>query len=613
MKFGAIISIKLYITTSLSNDLDNINVNLGVCASLSTNKRTTIPDNTDLDNLIAPGQYKVGTQSKAKTIANIPVQGAGILDVLTNTSASNTTQIYTLASPTTQGMYIRNRASNGTWGDWKKLINSDDFSSTSKLKNSEYIAIERDTDLNDIITPGIYKSTSSSVTATLINAPFNIGFNLRVFNVIDSQTVYQMALVASDTASIKVRFINPSNNTYGEWKAVSANIDGDMLLSAIGEVGSTAASNTSRILDLETAAGITGGYYTPYAEQEQAFYNKINNDIDKNTLVFLISTDNHYRETVAAGEHQVEFAEVMAKMAKRLRCDAIINLGDIITQYIDTIDDEVYANTDVTPEEVNTMRLAKMATAFQSTGVPFLYTIAHHEMGLHTNASVTTNNQTQTNTYPYPENKVLGICGKGAEWLEEHHYSQDPLSSGYYVDFPRHKVRLISIDSVSFTLTGFSPASIAFITEAFSNVPSGYKVIVLSHVASRYPGVYSSNPNNGEQVETIMQNYVSGGGTILAYIHGHSHFDNVVTINGVPYPYVCICCAENSWSTVGEKIEAGVLGNPVSYRDHAASKGAIGTYNEYLFDVACVHPDRNTINFFRFGIGEDRTVALVTS
>lgn len=543
-------------------------------------------------------------------MVNLPYVIGGILTVSTLTSRGVVMQTYRTAS-SRPVLYTRGKAStNAEWGEWRKTVLDDDFESVAKIKSSDYITISTNTDLNTITTPGDYKVATSSVASTLINTPLTgVGFNLKVFNLTSASTICQLAIGAN--ANLRMFSRIGISEEYSNWKEFNFDLDIESLESSLSSMGVNVVNNTVRITALENSSGTPQSYYyTPYEEQEQALYDKVNNDIDNNTLVFVVSADNHYREVVDSGAYQVYHAEVMAKIAKRLRADAIINLGDIITQYIDSVDDPIYAESGVTPEEINTQRLAKMATAFQSTGVPFLYTLAHHEMCLHVNGPTSTDHTTQTSVYPYPAKKVLGLCGKGSEWLEEHHYTQDSLSAGYYVDFDRHKIRIIFYDSVSYTNCGYTPESIAFISEAFSTVPQGYKVLICTHVASRAPGVYSARIKNWEQVETIMQDFTSNGGTILGELHGHSHFDNVVWIDGVPYPYICICCAENSWSTVGEKIEAGVLGNPVSYRNHSSTRGAaIGTYNEWLFDVVCVHPDTNTIKLFRFGIGEDRVVS----
>ena len=597
------------VLTPYANKINELNGSLETRMTLATSRRTVIPDGTDIDTVLTPGEYKIGTLTHANTMANLPYVIAGTLTVSSLTSNGFLMQAYRTASARSI-VYTRFKISSGTaWGDWRRMIYDDDFASASINVASKYTNISEYTDLDTITTPGEYKVTTASIAGTLINSPLlNVGYNLRVLGLVSESTICQIVIGANNNLRMYARF--GVNGTYSEWKLISFDVDTDEILNAVGALGVNVTKNTARIVTLENAAGISGEYLTAYTTEEQALYDKVNNDIDNNTLVFVVSADNHYRETTNGGSNQVYYAEIMAKMAKRLRADAIINLGDIITQYVSSIDDPVYAGTGITPSEINTRRLAKMASAFQSTGVPFLYTIAHHEMYLDSNGPTSTNHTTQTSVYPYPETKVLGLCGKGAEWIEEHHYTQDALSAGYYVDFDRQKVRVIFYDSVGYTACGYTPASIAFITEAFATVPAGYKVIVCTHVASRAPGVYSATIKNWEQVEAIMQNFTSNGGTILGELHGHSHFDNIVKIEGVPYPYICICCAENSWSTVGEKIEAGVLGNPVSYKYHASKYGAIGTYNEWLFDVVCVHPDRDTINLFRFGIGEDRTVSL---
>ena len=568
-----------------------------------THSSSTSLKNCDLDDIVTPGSYRITTISNARTVANIPEEQGGVLLVSIMQTNTAVWQRYIVLTANI-GVRIYDRVqSSGTWRPW--FVNTTSFDNVKKLSinNADYISIQSGSDLNDITTVGSYKSTSASVTATLLNKPrINTGFLLLVSNVTSDSVFLQVVIDASATSLVFLRYINPTSDLFGEWHKIQYDDVG--IESTLAALGKSITSNTTRISILEAQSGIEGDYFTQFEEQEQALYDKVNADIDNDTLVFVVSADNHYRESDGAGVNQDKHAKVMAQMAERLRADAIINLGDIITQHTN-------AESENNPQaSVNTERLAKMATAFCSGTTPFLYTFAHHEMCLGSNGPTSTDNTTQTSVYPYPREKVLGLCGKGYKWLTEHHYSQDRLSAGYYVDFDAQKVRVIFYDSVSYSACGYTPASIAFISEAFSTVPAGYKVIVCTHVASRQTGVSSFTVKNWEQVSSIMSDFVSSGGTILAELSGHEHFDNIVWIDGVSYPYVTTCCAENSWSTVREKIEAGVLGNPVSYRAHAASKGALGTYNEYLFDVACVHPDRNTINFFRFGIGEDRTVTL---
>lgn len=593
----------------VTEETDKLKADLGDKVEYTHSSATSLK-NCDLDDITTVGSYRITSISNARTVQNVPEEKGGVLQVSVMESNSCIWQRYIVSSVSEVAkIYDRIKYGDSGWTEWLQVTNSQQIGKLLPIDNTRYISLSQGDDLNDITTVGTYKSTSASVTGTLLNKPaLNIGFVMFVVNVVSNNTILQIVIGSSEDAKMFIRWAKPSDELFGDW--IKFAFDDVNIDDTLASMGASITNNTSRIAVLEAQSGIEGDYYTQFNEQEQALYDRVNNDIDNNTLVFVVSADNHYRETTNAGVNQVYHAEVMAKMAKRLRSDAIINLGDIITQYTGDSDTDAYEDTDITPAEVNTMRLAKMATAFQSTGVPFFYTLAHHEMYLVDNSPTSTDNTTQTSVYPYPASKVLGLCGKGAEWLEEHHYTQDPLSAGYYVDFAKQKVRVIFYDSVGYTARGFNPASLAFISEAFTNVPTGYKVLICTHVATQYPTVNHDTVKNAEQVETIMQAFVSGGGTILAEIHGHEHFDNVVWLDDIAYPYVSICCAENSWNTVGAKVTAGVLGNPISYKNHAAAYGALGTYNEWLFDVVCVHPDTNTINFFRFGIGEDRTVNL---
>lgn len=80
-------------------------------------------------------------------------------------------------------------------------------------------AIPNNSDLNDYITPGVYKSSDSNVSATIANAPFtNVGFKMIVTKHYTTTGILQIVLPTSETSPFMYRYYE-GGKWYG-WRTV---------------------------------------------------------------------------------------------------------------------------------------------------------------------------------------------------------------------------------------------------------------------------------------------------------------------------------------------------------------------------------------------------------
>lgn len=147
-----------------------------------------ITSNSDMDNYTEIGNYYCPSSAVASSLTNAPFTRGFTLKVQAGTSGkSYLQQIYKLFNTGQIAFRVRE---NEEWSAYKYF--SDDatlFAGT---------AIQSGDDLNDYTMPGIYRSTSSRITASLLNIPeiISSGFTMLVFNM--ATTTYVQVIFAGD-------------------------------------------------------------------------------------------------------------------------------------------------------------------------------------------------------------------------------------------------------------------------------------------------------------------------------------------------------------------------------------------------------------------------------
>lgn len=126
-----------------------------------------------MDNYREIGNYYCSANSIANTLINSPFTKAFTMKVEFSQGTSYPCQI---CKAYDTGIIARRYYDISKWSDWSYFSDDETLFAGKAINSGD--------DLNDYTTPGIYRSTSSSTTASLLNIPeiFNSGFSMLVFN-----------------------------------------------------------------------------------------------------------------------------------------------------------------------------------------------------------------------------------------------------------------------------------------------------------------------------------------------------------------------------------------------------------------------------------------------
>lgn len=161
----------------------------------------------------------------------------------------------------------------------------------------------------------------------------------------------------------------------------------------------------------------------------------------------------------------------------------------------------------------------------------------------------------------------------------------------YYVDYEAYDIRVICI-GVDYTT--YNANTQTWLTN--TALQTTHKVLVYSHCATKAQWGYNNDIQHGEYIETPLNNFVSGGGTVIALIHGHTHGDMIETDSSISFTEVAIGCAKFETLTSGT---TGITYQPRNADDHT----------KILFDLICVDQTNSKVHFVRCGAGTDREIS----
>ena len=171
----------------------------------------------------------------------------------------------------------------------------------------------------------------------------------------------------------------------------------------------------------------------------------------------------------------------------------------------------------------------------------------------------------------------------------------------YHVDFPAQKLRLLFLDSFDPTEKeryGFPPEEVRWLRRRLLTTPRAYRVLVFSHVPPAAEiHVWSETIRNEERMFRLLERFhARRGGSVLGWVHGHSHADQIYEKRA--FPVIGIGCA---------KLEDFPEHKPegsVTYPREQHSQ------NQELWDALLIHAETGSLDFLRFGAGEDRHVEM---
>lgn len=139
---------------------------------------TAISRGADMNDYTEIGNYYIASNSGAQSLSNAPFANAFTLKVEYPTGISGFVAQRFREFNTGIKAYRCSTSNASEWGDYYY------FSDDAAIFVGK--AINSGDDLNDYTTPGIYRSDTSSITASLLNIPeiFSSGFSMLVFNML---------------------------------------------------------------------------------------------------------------------------------------------------------------------------------------------------------------------------------------------------------------------------------------------------------------------------------------------------------------------------------------------------------------------------------------------
>lgn len=108
---------------------------------------------------------------------------------------------------------------------------------------------------------------------------------------------------------------------------------------------------------------------------------------------------------------------------------------------------------------------------------------------------------------------------------------------------------------------------------------------------------FISAPINGGSVTNILNQFILNSGKVLAFIHDHTHCDNIITpVQSCDlYPDITILCSLCYTTSVPNIL----IGQP------SVQQRMYNTYLEFVINVYVINYKTGNINIFRFGAMTD--------
>lgn len=282
-------------------------------------------------------------------------------------------------------------------------------------------------------------------------------------------------------------------------------------------------------------------------------------------LVLGVLTDSHYtvNGTWEDTKHNIKAVN------QRVHFDGIIHLGDISDGMLSAKVTQRYAETVINDLKENQ--------------VPVFVVLGNHD-----------SNYFNCNLEPMTENDQYEIYLKHSAG----YINNTDKNLYYYVDFNSISLRCIFLSSFDYREKiryGFSYEELSWVDETLKETPDNYSIVFFSHEAPLAVLDYWSDViRNGDELVAILEVRVREGKKIMAYIHGHTHADYVYRER--LFPIISIGCSKCEYFT--DKKPDGSM--TAERKQNAVS--------QELWDTVIISPEANTIDFVRFGAGEDRTV-----
>ena len=307
----------------------------------------------------------------------------------------------------------------------------------------------------------------------------------------------------------------------------------------------------------------SGTYATEYHTKEDEVVNSIYPILTDDCIVFGLITDNHCGHDNNNYPNTYNHALVLDKLTSRAMGDFTINLGDTYTQ------------TDDHGE--NRRRFNSYWSKHSNSKVPNLYCQGNHE-----------NFTISDGSKALEDWQILALTNNSNKWIKK----STTNKLHYYFDV--RNIRCIVLASSTNTNAGYSDEQIEFVRNALETL-NGKKAILFAHIPpiGAIAGI-SANVVNGSEIASIIESHTAD---ILAFFHGHAHWDNTVVVNGITYISTA-CAIPNKYN-----IPTSGYGSTATAPDRT-----YGGYTEYLMDIVVVDAKNRIVQTKRFGAGDNRII-----
>lgn len=302
-------------------------------------------------------------------------------------------------------------------------------------------------------------------------------------------------------------------------------------------------------------------FFLPEIEKTTA---KIEALRDSDAVVFAVLTDTH-RTVNGTWPDTIQNLRAVHDGSP---LDALIHLGDFTDGMM--------------PRDVTYHYVEEMLADMQSVGAPFFAVLGNHDA-----------NYFQGNPDVFPLTEQVQLYQQACPGIR-------PAAGApyYYQDYARQQLRCIFLSAYENSEAlryGFDRQQIEWVYRTLEELPADWRVLVFSHDAPLARlDFWAEEIRNGDRLMDVLETWQRQHQNLLGYIHGHTHADFIYTRRA--FPIISIGCAK--CEDMQEKKPKGAR-TPLRMP---------GTVSQELWDVLVVHPERKTLDFIRFGAGEDRHI-----
>jgi len=324
------------------------------------------------------------------------------------------------------------------------------------------------------------------------------------------------------------------------------------------------SENLNWVVEEEAKTGIK-----PYFKEEIVKTEADVKSVQKeDALSLLILTDSHY--TINGTWEDTK--NNIQSLSSKVNYEGIIHLGDCTDGMV---------SREVTVDYVHNIQ-----RDIRNSGKPLYYVMGNHD-----------SNYFKNNLDKFTKAEMIDLY----LGMQPQNVFRESNQTYYYADFEKQQIRCFFLDSFDYRENvryGFSDDELKWLEFTLNQTPNEWSILLFSHVPPIPRLHYWSDEIRGsEMLMKILKTYQnSEKGKILAFIHGHNHADQIDRSEG--FPIISIGCAKCEYFT-DKKPEGSII-----------YERKLGMLSQELWDILIISKNKKSLDFIRFGAGENRHIEL---